>query len=58
MQGHEIVSSCRQVLATILNVLNVVSLEQGVLSDKGAALAKCQMSALERIMVCTVASIQ
>ena len=58
MQGHEIVSSCRQVLATMLNVLNVVSLEQGVLSDKGAASANCQMSALERIMVCTVASIQ
>ena len=57
MRGREIVASCRQVLATMLNVLNVMSLEQRVLSDKGAASAKCQMSALERIMVCTVESI-
>ena len=57
MRGREIVPSLRQVLATMLNVLNVMSLEQRVLSDKGAALAKCQMSALERIMVCTVESI-
>ena len=57
MQGREIVASCRQVLATILNVLNVVSLEQGVLSDKGAAPTKCQLSALDRVLVCTVASL-
>ena len=57
MRGREIVASLRQVLATMLNVLNVMSLEQRVLSDKGAASAKCQMSALERIMVCTVESI-
>ena len=57
MQGREIVSSCRQVLATMLNVLNVVSLEQGVLSDKGAAPTKCQLSALDRVLVCTVASL-
>ena len=57
MRGREIVASCRQVLATMLNVLKVMSLEQRVLSDKGAASAKCQMLALERIMVCTVESI-
>ena len=57
MQGREIVSSCRQVLATMLNVLNVVSLEQGVLSDIGAAPTKCQLSALDRVLVCTVASL-
>ena len=57
MQGREIVASCRQVLATMLNVLNVVSLEQGVLSDKGAAPTKCQLSALDRVLVCTVASL-
>ena len=50
-------ASCRQVLATMLNVLNVVSLEQGVLSDKGAAPTKCQLSALDRVLVCTVASL-
>ena len=57
MQGREILSPCRQVLATMLNVLNVVSLEQGVLSDKGAAPARCQLKALDRVLVCTVASL-
>ena len=52
MQGREIVASRRQVLDTMLNLLNVVSL-----SDIGAAPKKCQLSALDRVLVCTVASL-